>query len=39
MNEAIENLPECGDIVKIFYDTRNRYKEVTEKDKKLKFSD
>jgi hypothetical protein len=38
MNDAHERVPECSDVVKTFYDARAKYKEVTGKDKTLKFS-
>lgn len=38
MAEAHERVPECSDVVKAFYEGRQKYKVVTEKDKTLKFS-
>ena len=38
MQDALERMPECSDVIKVFYEARNRYKDLAEKDKELKFS-
>lgn len=38
MSDAYDRGPDCSDVVVAFYDARNKYKEVTERDKTLKFS-
>ncbi len=31
-------MPECSDVIKVFYEARSKYKDIAEKDKELKFS-
>ena len=39
MQDALERMPECSDVIKVFYEARSKYKDLADKDKELKFSD
>lgn len=39
MEEALEQYPQCSDVVQEFYDIRSKYRDAVEKDKELKFTD
>jgi hypothetical protein len=38
VEDALERMPECSDVIRTFYEARSRFKEIAEKDKEMKFT-